>query len=297
MAEPLRPLPVSEPAPAKLNVFLRVRGKRGDGYHQIETLVQPITLADGVRAAHRDEGFGLTIAGERAAEVPTGPENLVLRAAHALAEETREPRGANLTLVKRIPVAAGLGGGSADAAATLRALDRLWGYGLSLDRLVPVAADVGSDVPALLSGGPVLVGGRGERLEGVTVARTWWVLRLLGLGVSAAEAYRWWDEDGGDTGPDTVPLLEAVTVADPARLGPLLFNDLEGPVTARHPEVGRAREALLAAGAVGAVMCGSGPTVAGLARDGRHAEELAAAVGGIAVGSVIRSPQGAPGAG
>ena len=290
MAEPLRPLPVSEPAPAKLNVFLRVRGRRDDGYHEIETLVQPITLADGVRAAHRDEGFGLNLAGDRAPDVPTGPENLVLRAAHALAEETGESRGANLTLVKQVPVAAGLGGGSADAAATLRALDRLWGHGLPTELLVRVATDVGSDVPALVGGGPVLVGGRGERLEGVIVARTWWVLRILEFGVSAGDAYRWWDEDGEEIGPDPVPLLEAVTVADPARLGPLLFNDLEGPVTARHPEVGRAREALLAAGALGAVMCGSGPTVAGLARDGRHAEELAASVGGMAVGSVIRAP-------
>jgi 4-diphosphocytidyl-2-C-methyl-D-erythritol kinase len=281
---------VSEPAPAKLNVFLRVRGRRSDGYHEIETLVQPITLADGVRAAHRDEGFGLTIAGERAPEAPTGPENLVLRAAEALAEETRESRGANLTLVKRVPVAAGLGGGSADAAATLRALDRLWGYGLPAERLAQVAADVGSDVPALLSGGPVLARGTGEQVEPASVARTWWVLRILGFGVSARDAYGWWDEDGGEKGPDPVPLLEAVTVADPARLGPLLFNDLEGPVTARHPEVDRARESLLAVGALGAVMCGSGPTVAGLARDGRHAEELAAAIGGIAVGSVIRTP-------
>jgi 4-diphosphocytidyl-2-C-methyl-D-erythritol kinase len=290
MAEPLRALPVSEPAPAKLNVFLRVRGRRDDGYHQIETLVQPITLADGVRASHRDEGFGLTVAGDLAPDVPSGSENLVLRAARALAEETRESRGANLTLVKSIPVAAGLGGGSADAAATLRALDRLWGYGLPSELLSRVAADVGSDVPALVSGGPVLVGGRGERLENVTVARTWWVLTILGFGISAGDAYGWWDQDGEETGPDPVPLLEAVTVADPPALGPLLFNDLEGPVTTRHPEVGRAREGLLAAGAVGAVMCGSGPTVAGLARDGRHAEDLAAAVGGIAVGSLIRTP-------
>jgi 4-diphosphocytidyl-2-C-methyl-D-erythritol kinase len=290
MPEPLRALPVSEPAPAKLNVFLRVRERRSDGYHEIESLVQPITLADGVRAAHRDHGFGLTLAGDRAAEVPPGDENLVLRAARALAADTGESRGANLTLVKTIPVAAGLGGGSADAAATLRALDRLWGYGLPVERLAPVAAEVGSDVPALLSGGPTLIGGRGERLEGVTVARTWWVLMIADFEVSVGDAYRWWDEDGARSGPDPIPLLEAVTVADPARLGPLLFNDLEGPVVARHPEVGRARESLLAAGAVGTVMCGSGPTVAGLARDGRHAEELAEAVGGVAVGSVIRPP-------
>jgi 4-diphosphocytidyl-2-C-methyl-D-erythritol kinase len=290
MAEPLRPLPVSETAPAKLNVFLRVLGKRGDGYHRIETLVQPVTLADGVRAAHRDDGFGLIIAGERASEVPAGPDNLVLAAARALAEQTGETRGANLTLVKRIPVSAGLGGGSADAAATLRALDRLWGYGLPLERLSEVGADVGSDVPALLPGGPVLASGRGEQVVEAVVARTWWVLMILDFGVPVGRAYEWWDEEGARSGPDPAPLLEAVSVANPPVVGRLLFNDLEGPVTARHPEVGRARDSLLEAGALGALMCGSGPTVAGLARDGRHAEELARAVGGMAVGSIIRSP-------
>jgi 4-diphosphocytidyl-2-C-methyl-D-erythritol kinase len=288
-AEPLRPLPVSEPAPAKLNVFLRVLGKRDDGYHDLETLVQPITLADGVRAAHRDEGLGLVVAGERSAEVPAGPENLVLAAARALAKETGEARGANLTLIKRIPVAAGLGGGSADAAATLRALDRLWGTGLPPERLSEVGAGVGSDVPALVRGGPVVARGRGDLVESVRVGRTWWVLRIMGFGVPVGQAYGWWDEDGAPTGPGPDPLLDAVAAGDASVVGPLLFNDLEAPVTARHPEVGRARDALLAAGALGAVMCGSGPTVAGLARDGRHAEELARAVGGIAVGSVIRT--------
>ncbi|MGH2682695.1 MAG: 4-(cytidine 5'-diphospho)-2-C-methyl-D-erythritol kinase [Actinomycetota bacterium] len=289
MREPLRPLPVSEPAPAKLNVFLRVLGSRGDGYHEIETLVQPITLADGVRAAHREDGFGLTVAGERAAEVPRGSENLVLEAARVLAEETGEARGANLTLVKRIPVAAGLGGGSADAAATLRALDRLWGLGLPHPRLWEIGARVGSDVPALIPGEPVMARSRGELVEPVTVARTWWVLVTEDFGVPAARAYEWWDQDGGATGPDPGPLLDALGAGDAATSGSLLFNDLEGPVSARHPQVGRAREALLAAGAVGAVMCGSGPSVAGLARDGRHAEEVARAVGGLAIGSVLRS--------
>jgi 4-diphosphocytidyl-2-C-methyl-D-erythritol kinase len=288
--EPLRPLPVSEPAPAKLNVFLRVLGTRGDGYHEIETLVQPITLADGVRAAHREDGFGLTIAGERAAEVPPGSENLVLEAARVLGEETGESRGANLTLVKRIPVAAGLGGGSADAAATLRALDRLWGLGLSHSRLGEIGARVGSDVPALIPGEPAMARGRGELVEPVNVARTWWVLVTEEFGVPAARAYEWWDEDGGATGPDPGPLLDALAGGDAAALGPLLFNDLEGPVSARHPEVARARQVLLEAGAAGALMCGSGPSVAGLARDGRHAEEVARAVGGIAIGSVIRTP-------
>jgi 4-diphosphocytidyl-2-C-methyl-D-erythritol kinase len=286
----LRPLPVTEPAPAKLNLFLRVLSRRADGYHDIETLVQPVTLADGVRAAHREEGFGLTLAAELAERVPSGEDNLVLRAAGALADATGERRGANLLLVKRIPVAAGLGGGSADAAAALRALDRLWGWGLGVERLAEIGAGIGSDVPALVHGGPVLARGRGERVEPVGVPRMWWVLETLDDGVAAAEAYRWWDEDGSTTGPDPGPLLDALRAGDIERLGRIMSNDLEAPVAARRPEVAEARDRLAAAGALATVMCGSGPTVGGLARDGAHAEEVAAATGGIVVSAITRPP-------
>lgn len=293
MTEGPRPIPVSEPAPAKLNVFLRVLRLRDDGFHDVETLIQPVTLADGIRATPRDQGFGFSVAGAGdigTGEVPQGPDNLVIRAARALAEATAETRGANLFLSKRIPVAAGLGGGSADAAATLRALDRLWGWGLGVDGLAEVAAGVGSDVAALLPGGPVLARGRGELVEPVAVGRTWWALIIQGFGVSAADAYAWWDEYRGASGPEPGSLLDAVRAGDPEAAGPLLFNDLEAPVSARHPEVRGAREALQDVGALGAVMSGSGPTVAGLARDGTHAEELARAVGGIAVGTILRAP-------
>jgi 4-diphosphocytidyl-2-C-methyl-D-erythritol kinase len=288
--EGLRPLPVTEPAPAKLNLFLRVLGRRTDGYHDIETLVQPVTLADGVRAAHREEGFGLTLAAELAAVVPDGEENLVLRAARALAEATGERRGANLLLVKRIPVAAGLGGGSADAAAALRALDRLWGWGLGPERLAEIGAGLGSDVPALVHGGPRLARGRGERVEPVPVPRTWWVLKTFDRGVATAEAYRWWDEDGSRTGPDPGPLVDALGAGDLQRAGPLLSNDLEGPVMTRRAEVEEARRRLLESGAVAALLCGSGPTVAGLARDAGHAEQVAAASEGLVVSAITRPP-------
>jgi 4-diphosphocytidyl-2-C-methyl-D-erythritol kinase len=278
--------PVSEPAPAKVNPFLRVRARRHDGFHDIETLVQPITLADGVRAAHADQGFHLNLTGERFEEIPAGDDNLVLRAARALATRTGERRGARLLLVKRIPVAAGLGGGSADAAATLRALDRLWGWELGTDALVEVAAGVGSDVPALVPRGATLVTGRGEEVRHMETSRTWWVLVTSPFAVAAREAYAWWDEDGAGPGPDPTPLLEAARGGHPRALAELLFNDLEPAVSARHPAVSEAGSRLRDAGALGTIMCGSGPTVAGLALDGRHAEELAAAVGGIAVSSV-----------
>lgn len=267
---------VSREAHAKLNVFLRVLGARDDGYHEVESLVLPLTLADTVVASEA-EHLDVTVRGEpalaRAAE--GGGMNLGLVAALSLAESTRVTRGARVEIAKRIPVAAGLGGGSADAAAVLLALNDLWGCGLDLEALLRVGERVGSDVPALLRGGPVVMRGRGERVEPLPLPRTWWVVRPFDFPTRSPDAYRWWDEAGGVTGPDPAPLLHAATRGDVEALGPTLMNDLEAPVCARHPQVAAARDALLAAGALGAVMSGSGPTVVGLARDPHHARELA----------------------
>jgi 4-diphosphocytidyl-2-C-methyl-D-erythritol kinase len=278
---------VSEPAPAKLNLFLRVLGRRADGYHDISSLILPLTLADGVQA-RRSERLLLTVIGECAADVPRREENLVVRAARALADAAGVAPAADLLLSKRIPVAAGLGGGSADAAATLRALASLWGVDGGPAHLREIGARVGSDVSALVEIRPALIGGRGEEVEPAEVPRTWWVLLTQPFGVSAGDAYRWWDQDGGPGGPDPEPLLAAIRAEELERAGPLLSNDLEDPVTARHPEVGAARDRLLEAGALGAVMVGSGPTVAGLVRDGFHAEDVAAATGGIATAAITR---------
>jgi 4-diphosphocytidyl-2-C-methyl-D-erythritol kinase len=275
---------VTEPAPAKLNLSLRVLGRRADGFHDIESVVVPVTLADGVRAMAAEK-LSLEVAGERAGEVPRGDKNLVLRAAMALAEASGARGGARLLLSKRVPVAAGLGGGSADAAATLRALNDVWGCGFDEERLIEVAATVGSDVAALVPGGPVFVQGRGERVERLELQRTWWTV-VPGSGVSAADAYAWWDEDGGEVGPDPAPVVEAVRNGDLDAVAEYMRNDLEGPVGRRRPEVATGRERLLEAGAIGTIMCGSGPSLAGLARDGRHADEIAAAADGIAVASI-----------
>ncbi|MGH2663788.1 MAG: 4-(cytidine 5'-diphospho)-2-C-methyl-D-erythritol kinase [Actinomycetota bacterium] len=281
---------VSEPATAKINLFLRVLRARPDGFHDIESLVQPVTLADGVQARPADQ-LSLTVVGEGARDVPWDEGNLVLRAAEVLAGAGGVAAGAALLLQKRIPVAAGLGGGSADAAATLRALDRLWELDLGVEGLLDVAATVGSDVPGLLSGGPALIGGRGDRVVARATPRTWWVLVTQPEGVAAGDAYRWWDEDGGVTGPSPEVLIRALDAGGPRAIAPHLFNDLEAPVTARRPDVAEARSRLLDAGALTALMCGSGPTVAGLARDGQDAEQLAAAVGGIAVASMSGGPR------
>jgi 4-diphosphocytidyl-2-C-methyl-D-erythritol kinase len=260
-------------AHAKVNLFLRVISRREDGYHEIESLVVPISLADRVVVRPAEE-LRVEIAGEPA--FSPGGLNLALVAALALADACAEAGGALVEIEKRIPVAGGLGGGSADAAATLLALNELWGCEVDAATLEQIGERIGSDVPAMLSGEAVLMGGRGERLAPAEVPPFHWVLIRLGFGVRSPDAYRWWDEDGGGTGPDPDALLAAATAGDAEALGPLLFNDLERPVAARHPEIGEAARALIESGALGAIMSGSGSSVIGLARDAVHARELAA---------------------
>ena len=278
---------VTEPARAKINPFLRVLSRRDDGFHEIETLILPITLADGVQAVPGDD-LRLTVVGERGGQVPSGEENLVLRAARALQERVGHPGGAHLLLSKRIPVAAGLGGGSADAAATLRALDRLWDCGLGAEGLIPVATEVGSDVAALLFDGPVIARGRGEVVERIQLPRTWWVLLTSEQGIRTADTYARWDATGVPGRASLQDLIRQLARREFDEMGSLLTNDLEGSVMEHRADVEGGKGRLLAQGALGAVMSGSGPTVAGLARDGPHAEKLAEAVGGMVVASVGR---------
>jgi 4-diphosphocytidyl-2-C-methyl-D-erythritol kinase len=263
-------------ARAKLNVFLRVLAPREDGYHDLESLVVPLSLVDDVLVSTGDR-LHVEIVGapDVAGEVPSGGLNLALVAALALAETCHVKHGAEIRIEKRIPVAGGLGGGSADAGAVISALDELWGCGLDRASLVDIGARVGSDVPATLAPGAVLVSGRGERLEDVELPRRWWVLVPMPFGIRSPDAYRWWDEGSRDTGPDPAALVDAARAGDVDRLGPLLFNDLETPVFARHPELGQTKDRLLDAGALGAVMSGSGSSIAGLARDEEHARGLA----------------------
>ena len=260
-------------AHAKVNLFLRVISTREDGYHEIESLVVPISLADRIVVRPAEE-LRVEIVGEPA--FSPGGLNLALVAALALADACAEAGGALVEIEKRIPVAGGLGGGSADAAATLLALNELWGCEVDAATLEQIGERVGSDVPAMLSRESVLMGGRGERLAPAEVPPFHWVLVRLGFGVRSPDAYRWWDEAGGGTGPDPDALLAAATAGDAEALGPLLFNDLERPVAARHPEIGEAARALIESGALGAIMSGSGSSVIGLARDEAHARELAA---------------------
>jgi len=284
------PKVVTRRAHAKINVFLRVLGRRDDGFHDIESVVLPISLHDVVTATDTGPGGGVSLQVEGDPDLTRHVstelhDNLAGRAAIALAERAElglDARGASLRIDKRIPVAAGLGGGSADAAATLFALNELWACALDGPALADLGAQIGSDVPALLAGEPVLTTGRGERVTPAHTASTWWVLKPFAFGVAAADAYRWWSEAPA-TGPDPGVLIAALETGDVELLGDAIFNDLQPGIVAYHPDVSGAIDAFVEAGALGAMVSGSGPTVAALARHIAHADRLAAAVAGSLV--------------
>jgi 4-diphosphocytidyl-2-C-methyl-D-erythritol kinase len=247
---------------AKINLTLRVGPTRADGFHDVQTLLQSIDVADTLTLAPRSGPLRLVVRGHGA---PVDHANLVWRAAAALWRaigRPGDPRDVHITLEKFIPVAAGLGGGSADAAAALAGLNRIWGAKLTLSALVDIAASLGSDVPFFLQGGTALGTGRGEEVYPVDdVKRLAVVVIKPAFAVATADAYRWFDEDRGSGEPASRP--RAIDLGWPAR--PVaLVNDLQDSVARRHPGVSQAFDACLAAGALGAAMTGSGSAVFGL---------------------------------
>ena len=251
-------------AHAKVNLDLRVLGARPDGYHELRTVFQTIELHDTIVCASKRGPFAIQC---KTPGVPLDETNLVWRAASALWKalgRPGEPRDTRVTIDKSIPIAAGLGGGSADAAAALQALARLWG-GAPLALLRDVAAGIGADVPFFLSGGTALGLGRGEEIYPlVDLPAHWVVIVRPPYGVSTAEAYAWYDEDRA-AGIRESRELQILPVPWPTRAAQMI-NDLEPPVVRRHPEIAGLKLALKDAGAVAAAMSGSGSAVFGLFR-------------------------------
>ncbi len=272
---------------AKLNLYLEILGKRGDGYHEIRSLMVTVDLADVVRV--RAVRSGLSVVAD-APGVPSGPDNLCWKAAEALAARAGVRQGAEVRLSKNVPVAAGLGGGSSDAAATLVGLNRLWGLGLAECELADVAAGVGSDVPFFLRGGLQLAEGRGERLTPLpNPPDAWFVIAAPKFEVSAAWAYAAAKMQlTSATHVTRMTLLS--TSLDAAGVTKILRNDLESGVEEKHPEVGRLKAALTAHGAAGSLMSGSGPAVFGVARDKASATAIASAVRSAGVSAFAAGP-------
>lgn len=259
-------------SPAKVNLFLQVLGKREDGYHQILTLMQAVNLCDQVTLQKTAGGISLSCDHPGC---PADERNLAFRAASLLLEEESVDGGVSIRIQKRIPISAGLGGGSSDAAATLKGLNRLFDLGLSVDRLHRVASKVGSDVPFFLYSGQALAQGRGEEIRQVRMFADYWlVLVYPGLEVSTRWAYQ------------KVRIIltrktkEVNYILLESKRGffdalPLFQNDLEGAVIQEYPIVGELKGILKSSGAVKSSMSGSGPTVYGLFDQKPQAQEVA----------------------
>ena len=251
-------------AHAKVNLDLRILGTRPDGYHELRTVFQSIELHDTLICAERPGPFTLK---SRSTTIPLDHDNLVWKAAAALWRalgRAGEPTDTAVTLEKVIPMEAGLGGGSSDAAAALLAFARLWG-GAPLTLLREVAGGIGADVPFFLSGGTALGLGRGEEIYPlVDLPPHWIVIVQPAYGVSTAEAYTWYDEDRV-AGVKEHRELQVLPVPWPSRAAQMI-NDLEPPVVRRHPEISDIKDQLRAGGAVAAAMSGSGSAVFGLFR-------------------------------
>ncbi|MBN1911681.1 MAG: 4-(cytidine 5'-diphospho)-2-C-methyl-D-erythritol kinase [Pirellulales bacterium] len=295
-------------APAKLNLFFELHEKRADGYHEIETLMVPVGLFDTLffeesssdqselglleLECRRDAGpgngetFGSSGHEIGLAGVPDGTDNLAYRAVALLRERAGVRRGATLRLVKRIPTAAGLGGGSSDASAALKAANRVWGLGWSTAQLAEVAAEVGSDVPFFLAASPAVCRGRGERVEPITepVALHFVVVRPP-VGLSTAEVYR----RSRPVSPvrSIAPMLRALRRGDPCEVGRQLFNRLQSAAEPLCPWISRLEEVFQQEDCLGHLMSGSGTCYFGLCRHQRHARRVARRLQAIGVGAVF----------
>jgi 4-diphosphocytidyl-2-C-methyl-D-erythritol kinase len=302
--------------PAKINLQLAVGPRRADGYHDLVTVFHAVSLFDDVTVAEVD-GPGpdrVVVSGEGADSVPAGRDNLALKAAAALAKAAgfpRDPgRALEITIRKRIPVAAGLAGGSADAAAALVACDEIWSTGLGSDQLSDVAAEVGSDVAFALLGGTAVGQGRGERLTPALASGDYhWVLAVADGQLSTPEVYATLDRlraarapGAGEagSGPEAVldnALMGALRSGEPAAVGRELSNDLQPAALSLFPALRQTLAAGRELGALGAIVAGSGPTCVFLAPDAERAVDLAVSLSGAGVcRAVARAAGPVPGA-
>lgn len=260
---------------AKINLTLDILGLRDDGYHEIATVMQSLALADTLTLTRQEDGITLTV------DLPgleADERNLAHRAAALIMNECGVRNGVHIAITKRIPVAAGLAGGSADAAAALRGMNELYELGLSDECLCDLGAKLGSDIPFSLMGGTVLATGRGEALQSLTdFPQTFVVLAKPPVAVSTPWAYRSYDAHPPEYHPDNAAFIEALARGDREACARLISNVLESVTEAVHPVIGDYRVRMLTHGAICAMMSGSGPTVFGLFADERTAADAAEA--------------------
>ncbi|RVU18641.1 4-(cytidine 5'-diphospho)-2-C-methyl-D-erythritol kinase [Streptomyces antnestii] len=287
--------------PAKVNVQLAVGAARPDGFHDLANVFLAVGLYDDVTATPADE-LTLTCEGPGADQVPLDRTNLAARAAIALGERYGIEPSVHLHIAKDIPVAGGMAGGSADAAGALVACDALWGTGASRDELLDICAELGSDVPFSLVGGAALGTGRGEKLELLDVGGDfWWVFAAAEGGLSTPAVYGEFDRLTENTAvpvPEASPaLLDALRTGDASALAATVTNDLQAAALSLFPSLKATLDAGTAAGALAALVSGSGPTTAFLAADPESAHRIAEALTASGTCRSVRvAPSPAPGA-
>ncbi len=291
------PTRVRTRAPGKINVFLSVGALQEDGYHDVATAYQAVSLFEDVVAEPADD-FSVRFTGPiDTSAVPVDDTNLAIRAARLVAESAGYQGGVRLTIDKQVPVAGGMGGGSADAAATLLAVDTLWGTALGRDELLRLAAELGADVPFAFVGGTAVGTGRGDELSpALAKGEFHWVLGLSGDGLSTPAVYRALDEHRERYRADIAPapsnpvveanVLQALRAGDPDLLADCLHNDLQAPAMRLQPALAKTLELGEKSGALAGIVSGSGPTVAFLVADTDTALEVQVALSAIGMVAV-----------
>ena len=270
---------------AKVNLFLSVLGRRADGYHEVETILHAVDLYDDIDVALKTEPgvvVEMRAVGGLSGPLPEARDNLITKAAESLATIGEMKLGAYVRVTKRIPIGAGLGGGSGNAAGALVVFAELWELGLERGDLLRFAAELGSDVSYCLLGGTALATARGEVLTPLPrFDPMWFVLAGMSYPLHTRDVYE--ALGSGPTGadrPGSAPMTLALGAGDIEEVATLLHNDLEPAAFSLRPELESNKAALLQGGALGACMSGSGPTMFGIARDADHAREIAARVEG-----------------
>ena len=282
--------------PGKVNLYLGVGDRRADGYHDLTTVFHAVSLSDEITLRDADL-LSLRLVGEGADEVPTDAGNLAWQAAELMAEHVGRAPDVEITIAKSIPVAGGMAGGSADAAAVLVGINALWELGVPRRDLHAMAARLGSDVPFSLHGGTALGTGRGEELTTVLSRNTFhWVLAFGVGGLSTASVYSEIDRlrEAGEPSrlTDPEPLLTALSAGDPYGLAPLLGNDLQPAALSLDPNLRRTLRAGTEAGALAGIVSGSGPTCAFLCASAEASVDVSAELAGAGVCRTVRVASG-----
>ena len=264
---------VTVEANAKINLTLDILGKRPDGFHEVAMVMQTIGLHDTLvmEKTERDIELSINVPWLKADE-----KNLAWRAAELIRQEYGLEGGVRIELTKRIPVAAGLAGGSADAAAVLKGMNDLYGLQLDEEKLCELGARLGSDIPFCIMGGTMLATGRGEVLTRLSdMPETWVVLAKPRISVSTAWAYQNYDEQGADCHPDNEAIKQAIDRGNRKAVAGLLCNVLESVTIKKYDVIAEYKQMMLDKGAMASMMSGSGPTVFGLAKSREQAEAIA----------------------